>query len=65
MVPPDALDYEANWDAVLFVRSRHRDFLWDTQPRALGKLAAEILEGQRTEPDTVAECENPSCGSGE
>ncbi len=55
MVSPDALDFEASWDSVLFLRSQIRFLLVAAHPRPLDLLASEILEGQRTSSDSGQE----------
>jgi hypothetical protein len=51
MVSPDALDFEASWDSVLFLRSQIRFLLMAARLRPLDLVASEILEGQRTPSD--------------
>src|SRR6266496_1388809 len=46
MIHPDALDFEASWDSVLFIRNPFLRMI--KRPRTLEMLASEIFEGQRT-----------------
>lgn len=56
MVPPDALDCEASWDSVLFLRSQFR-FLWLASRHHPLATFAKVFEGdrtQRSEADTAS-----------